>query len=339
MNNNKVLVIDDDPLAFEIIKGTLKDSFTLFHALDGEQGLAMQQEHDPFLILLDIEMPGMSGFDVCEALRAKSLPEQPYVIFISAHNTSEERLHAYSSGGDDFILKPLSPREVLFKTQLASEAQQDLLKLQASAQEAMSAAMSAISEIGSMGIILKLFRQLFASNEMTEVVNALLAAMHDLGLKGVVQCKDESSQVVLNTEGRSSQMEKVLLDGLSGDERHVVDYGTRTAFNFPSALVLVKNMPVDDEEQLGRLRDLVAQMTEGASGRLTSIAREKRSTNSDNIRYYHADVLNILGDARRSLTDVSHELLLSPDQEDALLEVVSEATRRINHSLQALTRG
>jgi len=134
----------------------------------------------------------------------------------------------------------------------------------------------------------------------------------------------------------------VLLDGIASDERDVVDYGTRTAFNYPGLLLLVKNMPVEGDEQRERYRNLIAQMAEGASQRLGAMQdtpqEAPHADAQDTLRHYHSDVLAILGDMRRSLTDIAHEMLLSPDQEDTLLEVMNDTTRRINHSLQAITR-
>ncbi|GGY12045.1 response regulator [Paludibacterium paludis] len=334
MDKNKVLVIDDDPLAFEIIKGTLKEKFALSYAATGEDGLARLEGEDPFLILLDIQMPGIDGFSVASRIRDMALADQPYIIFISAHNTTEERLKAYAAGGDDFILKPLSPKEVLFKAELAQETHHDIQHLKASAQEAVTAA----EEAQCLGIGMQCLRRLLTGREPGELVDALLAALAALGLKGVAQASTDGGVVTRNTEGRSSQMERVLLEGLATEERHVVDYGSRTTFQYPGLQLLAKNMPEDDEEQRSRYRDVLVQLAQSASERLAAFAPAQAGSGIEDVKLYHAEVLSILGDARRSLSDTAHELRLSLDQEDTLLDVMNETTRRVNRTLQTFIR-
>jgi CheY-like chemotaxis protein len=116
MPQAKVLAVDDDAVCNHVIVNTLKragfDARSVDHPLTALQLL----ESQPFdLILLDISMPGMSGFELCEKLRALPHGKAIPVIFITGHNNFDNRKQSVLSGGHDFIIKPVSPSELALK--------------------------------------------------------------------------------------------------------------------------------------------------------------------------------------------------------------------------------
>lgn len=104
----KILLVDDDPLMVEVMGIMLSGMGQLRSATNGPDALARAREHLPDVILLDSEMPGMNGFEVCEALRADpELCDIP-VIFVTAHSELAFELKALDAGAVDFIAKPIS---------------------------------------------------------------------------------------------------------------------------------------------------------------------------------------------------------------------------------------
>jgi len=104
----RVLIVDDEPLARERLRRLLAAHPQFEYvgeARDGTEALEKDTELTPDLILLDIDMPGMSGLEVAERLREKPLP--PAVIFVTAH--PEHALAAYRSGPADYLVKPVTP--------------------------------------------------------------------------------------------------------------------------------------------------------------------------------------------------------------------------------------
>ncbi len=117
IQHSKVLVIDDD-LAVRLRIGDLlarSGDFILHEASNGADGLAAALEVEPDLILLDIMMPGMTGFEVCTALRAAARTREIPIIVLSAAEESEAMIHALESGADDFLRKPFSGPELRAK--------------------------------------------------------------------------------------------------------------------------------------------------------------------------------------------------------------------------------
>jgi len=112
----KVLIVDDTPENIQILMGTLKDQYAIVAAINGEKALKLAAaEPQPEIILLDIMMPGMDGFEVCERLKGAEETREIPVIFLSALDDTVNKVKGFSVGAVDYISKPFQPREVLVR--------------------------------------------------------------------------------------------------------------------------------------------------------------------------------------------------------------------------------
>jgi two-component system alkaline phosphatase synthesis response regulator PhoP len=109
--NEMILVIDDEPKIVKQARDYLeKGGFRVFAAGDGTTGLAIARHEWPDLIVLDLNLPGIDGLDVCRALRRES--DVP-IIMLTARVEETDRLIGLELGADDYITKPFSPRELV----------------------------------------------------------------------------------------------------------------------------------------------------------------------------------------------------------------------------------
>jgi two-component system chemotaxis response regulator CheY len=110
-----LLVVDDDPFIRRLITTTLEDvaQFRLLEAQDGGQALALADRHRPQIVLLDIDIPGIDGIEVCQALRANPRTSEATVVMLTASHSDEIEAHAEAAGADLFLTKPFSPLELL----------------------------------------------------------------------------------------------------------------------------------------------------------------------------------------------------------------------------------
>lgn len=110
----EILVVDDTPanvcLLAEIL---LSEGYQVLEAYDGETALEILNDHQPDLVLLDIMMPGLDGFDVCRRLKQNSRSAQIPIIFLSALHETFDKVKAFNAGGVDYITKPFEILEVL----------------------------------------------------------------------------------------------------------------------------------------------------------------------------------------------------------------------------------
>jgi len=121
MNKQSILVVDDTPENIDVLNGILNEEYDVKVAINGMMALKIAQKMKPDLILLDIMMPGMDGYEVCERLKANLETQKIPVIFVTAKNQIVDEARGFEVGAVDYITKPVSPPIVLarVKTQLA----------------------------------------------------------------------------------------------------------------------------------------------------------------------------------------------------------------------------
>ena len=126
-----ILVIDDSPDSLTLMSGLLKDTYRVKVATHGETGLKVAlSAQPPDLILLDIMMPDLDGYEVCRQLKANPMSQGIPVIFLTAKSDTEDEQRGLSLGAVDYITKPISPAILLARvaTQLALKASADFLR-------------------------------------------------------------------------------------------------------------------------------------------------------------------------------------------------------------------
>jgi two-component system OmpR family response regulator len=112
MRDATVLVVDDEEYIRDLVASSLRlAGFTARAVADGSQALATLEHDGPDLVILDVRLPGIDGFEVCRRLRAAG-SDVP-VIFLTARDTPEDRLSGFTKGGDDYVTKPFSLEELI----------------------------------------------------------------------------------------------------------------------------------------------------------------------------------------------------------------------------------
>jgi putative two-component system response regulator len=115
MSECTILIVDDTETNIDIFVDTLGEEYDIAVAMDGESALEAVEEDPPDLILLDIMMPGMNGFDVCKQLKDNPETANIPVVFLSALTEAEEKQKGLDLGAVDFITKPFDPSEIQTK--------------------------------------------------------------------------------------------------------------------------------------------------------------------------------------------------------------------------------
>lgn len=131
-----ILVVDDTPANLHLLVALLSDrGYRVRPVSSGELALRTVQANLPDLILLDIAMPGIDGFEVCRRLKANDSSKSIPVIFISAHDSSEDKLRAFEMGGVDYVSKPFQVEEVLARVAAHLTIRKQQQSLEASYQQ------------------------------------------------------------------------------------------------------------------------------------------------------------------------------------------------------------
>jgi two-component system alkaline phosphatase synthesis response regulator PhoP len=114
MSKGKILVVDDEIYIVHILDFSLgMEGYEVVTALDGEQALEKLQSDRPDLIVLDIMMPKLDGYEVCKAIKSDPETRQIPVILLSAKGRNVDQKLGFEVGADDYITKPFSPRKLV----------------------------------------------------------------------------------------------------------------------------------------------------------------------------------------------------------------------------------
>jgi signal transduction histidine kinase len=113
---SSILVVDDDQRNVRLVESILKSNgYTVVRAFDGEEALRVVESDPPDLLLLDVMMPKLSGFELCRALRARRETRLLPIIMVTALNALEDKVQGLELGADDFLTKPINRMELLAK--------------------------------------------------------------------------------------------------------------------------------------------------------------------------------------------------------------------------------
>jgi serine phosphatase RsbU (regulator of sigma subunit) len=148
LSENRVLIVDDAKTNIDILVQALRDEYKLSVALDGAAALRSIEKNPPDLVLLDIVMPGIDGYEVCRQLRAQELTRELPVMFLSALEDVKNKALGFEVGGNDYLTKPFEVLEVKARVRslLKAKAYADAIR------EAMARDLRIAREI-QMGIL------------------------------------------------------------------------------------------------------------------------------------------------------------------------------------------
>lgn len=327
IHKNSILIVDDVTENIDVLVALLKSDYNVSAALNGKMALDIaKSDSPPDLILLDIMMPEMNGYEVCKQLKSDPQLESISVMFVSAADTIDERLQGYDAGGDDYIVKPFNSDELKKKIKVLLSHKSEVKQLATNASEAMKVAMVAMTSAGELGNVLEFLSKSFSCHTLTELSEAILSSVGSNNLNCAVQISGKKIQINMSDNGIANPLEIAVIDKLK-DIKRIYSFGTRTAINFPHVSLLIKNMPIDDPDLYGRIKDNIAILVEGAEERAKSIAVE------DEVREKQESLKNIVLLTEQALREIDernkeHKLSSTRIMED-MLQNIEEAFMRL----------
>ncbi len=251
----RVLVVDDDFTTLKIHSKILSPQFEVETADSGLKALQVCKERLPDLVLLDVLMPEMDGYETCQKLR--EFTDIP-IIFVTATNSVEEHLKAFDVGGDDVIQKP-APNEILLrKVALAISRKNEQRKINELLQSVKAEFLSAA---GENGVLQNFMRSCLTCNYLNVLIKHLVTAIKDLGLDNCVLIRDNAETLVLTSHGEPSSIEISILEQ-SIKLGRMFQFKQRLAVNKGRVSAIVTNMPINDTQHSDRLRDNLVTLVE-----------------------------------------------------------------------------
>ncbi len=265
----RILIVDDDPIVAGMLGISLSAAgHEIMEANSGEEALAKLADlhgagSTPDLVILDIEMPGIDGYEACRRLRATDSTSKIPVIFLSGHDGLDDRLRAYDAGGDDFMAKPFMPDEVLRKAGLAIEHKRRQEAVTEDKQSSFETAMTALTSLGESGVTLKFSRSALGCRTQHALASLTIESMGAFGIDCHVQLRSPTETLTWTPHGPASPLEESVIEKSRSMDR-IFSFSNRLIINYNTVSLLVTNMPLENSDLCGRIRDHAAMIAEAA---------------------------------------------------------------------------
>lgn len=269
----KILIIDDDKLIHKVITKKLSEHFDFIHAYNGAEGIMMAQSKNPDAILLDVEMPGRNGYEVCELLRANDITAELPILFLSAKSDIQKVMLGYEAGADDYIVKPFDCEVLKSKINVVIKYRLEKLTLSQQVEEAQDTAMEALTGSSELGQVMLFVEQSYGINQMDTLAKRFFSLTSNLNLNVALFTDVCNEHCFFSSSGIVKPLEKDLLVGARESNRFI-DFGCRTIVNYPRVSLLVKNMPLNDAERYGRYKDLFPAVLGAMDAKVYSLETE-----------------------------------------------------------------
>ncbi|MCF7517418.1 response regulator [Pseudoalteromonas sp. L21] len=271
----RILAVDDEPFNLEIIEEILEElDFELKMVNSGPECLAVVEEFDPQVILLDVSMPQMSGYEVCRKLKENPNTANIIVMFVSARGTVEERMEGYSVGAEDYIVKPFGHEELKLKLQHLHQVLIEKESLEQQVEDATSTAFNAMANSSEMGQIVNYIEHIGSIDNEQELGKALLHCLSSFDLQSNVEFRLDSGVEHFSVTGICSPIVVELFEMLKNKGR-LHEFSSRILVNYEMISLLILNMPEQDPDKHGRIRDHICFLVSVTEQQLKAIITKK----------------------------------------------------------------
>ena len=271
MADSTIMIVDDVESNRMLLKMILEDDYDILESASGAECLEQLQHNKPDIVLLDVNMPGMTGYEVCTEIRKHAKTATIPVVFISAMDNVEERLAGFEAGGNDYITKPIDPEHVIERVKYFISHQSETNKAKEDATTAMQVAMEAMTSSSELGQIIEFVKSSQTIRTLEGIGDKFCEISQNFGLQASALIHT-TPPIYVNCEPDS--MECRVLNKFKNSTERIVSIGVRTMINSDDMGILINNMPVEDESRYGRLKDHLAVLSSICEGRLQTLKSE-----------------------------------------------------------------
>ena len=338
---------DDASLAGLVIDYLSTQGYTCHHYYEFPQnGLAqlMQDIKLPVtVVLLDINMAGKSGYEICELLKAEYLPNNVPVVFTSGLMQDEDILKAYAAGADDYLVKPVVLQTLQVKLQQLIKQKQEYVESAEQISAAMKMAFDAMKNSSELGQILRFQEAVYTTPDMKSLARLLFDALTEFALQGTLVVPGADGHDYFRDDEQRTQLELESILAARAKGR-LYSWKQYSFFSYDLFTVLIRNMPIDDEERYGILKDQICLLLNGVDARIKAMRvakseaeKKKRLTSISKVlaglvlemeqgqTAFSERFESIISDMETNITAEMAQFNLLEHEEQALLAIVNDA--------------
>ena len=352
-NTHRVLVVEDDAdlLAMHSLH-LVSLGYDVLTAENGAIALELVKESPETIdiILSDIVMPVMEGYAFCQAVKENTESSGIPLIFVSSLTSLEEKMKGFEVGADDYIAKPISPEELGLKIRKLLDLRIENKALQQQLSESNSVAMQAMTYSSDLGQVLEFYKNTLDAANFEEIARLLFDVTNGYGLKCSFQIITRDEVLNFSSQGAISPLEENVIE-LAKSKGRFFDFNARTIISYADFSLLIKNMPIEDEERYGIMKDTLGNLCNAIEARVKFLKYENAAVQKEKVigavigmmeevdkqfgEMQDANV-NVINSMIDDLDEAMLDLGLTSAQEDLVRSIVVEGRER---SKRAIRRG
>lgn len=229
----------------------------------------------PDVLVLDVNLPGTDGYQLCKRFREEYLPNSAGVIFTSGLMADDDILKAFEVGADDYLVKPVRLAELSIKLQQVHQQRLEFVSHGEQAQAAMQMAFSAMRASSELGEILRYQETIHRLPDAAAITAASFEVLQHFDLQASIMFFHEAEPSFFRFDGLEKSIERETMQATRARGR-MYHWKQMTFLNYDYVSILFHNMPIQDEERYGVLKDQICLLFNGMDTRLSTLLMQRR---------------------------------------------------------------
>lgn len=278
MNNTnlKILLVDDDPTLIEMHSALLENNnHSVLVADDGEKAAELLDVYHENIgvVVSDINMPKMDGYELCRKIKNNDKTKNMPVVIVSAYTGLDEKMKAYAAGADDYISKPVDEIELGNKIRVLLDIRQQQNLLSKQVAKSATVAIQVINYSSEIEQVIEFYNRVFSAGSYDSVAKKFFEIVSSFNLITILQIHTPDKVINISKSGLVTPLESNVIE-LARDKGEYVDYGARTIVNHKKISMLIKNMPLGDQDKYDRVKSVLGMIANALEWKITQLNNE-----------------------------------------------------------------
>lgn len=349
----KLFIVDDNKDNRDLLEDIFEEEYDVTCLSNAPDLLELAAKEPPDIVLLDVNMPEMDGYEACRKLKSKPETALIPVVFVTALASPEQRLEGYEAGAEDYVTKPFVDEIIMEIVHKVLDRKKQMVDFEKQNKEAMNTAFQAMASSAELGQIIQFLQSSFSYKSSKALAHGLLEITQQFALNCCVNVRSGYQDEYYGCDHNSIEA-KVFQRFRDGDR--VLDFGARTLVNGANISLLVKNMPLDKPDVYGRIKDHLIVLISGSEACVRSLEvesqlEEERQSGIQAVILKSHEELGAIrqlineqeGTTRKvvslltnNIENLIFSLGLEEDQEKAIMDILDKGAQEIQ-SLSELT--
>lgn len=334
----KILIVEDDTTSQLMLK-TMLAEHELTVVSNGETGIKKVQNGSPDLIILDIKLPGMDGYETCRQIRNLEQNHTIPILFLSGYSDLEDRLQAYGAGGNDYISKPFDINELLSKIafyQSNTEKQNQVTQELNSSHKLLIELQTSAAKIQSIS---RFIQATLFCHDLDTLFKHFFKTSREIGVSCILKIDSEQGTEIRASDLEASTLEREILE-LSRTARRIHTFGhDRAIFRWGRATLLTR--------KVGDMIDTLALFMDALEAGIKAVESETKllsqvetlEAENNQVRSHVTTLFKQMNEElRNAILSLGLVSALDIEDEDYLQALIDSFNQRIDSELQTLSK-